>query len=97
MNKVKEFVKKHKTEITAGVLVAVCSGFMYHIGKQNGLAGYFEKEFKSSDGSIVHPGFGIDGPLTVGDLGRLGEEFLKQDGKLTKDTKVLEIGHFQFE
>ena len=96
MNKVKEFVKTHKTEITAGVLVTVCSGFMYYVGKQNGLAGYFKKEFESPDGSVVHPGFGID-TLTVGDLGKLGEEFLKHDRGLTKDTKILNVGHFQFE
>ena len=97
MNKVKEFVKNHKTEITAGVLVTVCSGVMYYVGKQHGLEGYLKREIELPDGGTACPGFTIKGPLTVGDLGKLGEEFLKHDADLTKDTVVLEVGKMAFE
>lgn len=99
MSKIKDFVKTHKKEIVAGVAMVVVGGCGYAIGKRVGLNGYFKKETKLLDGSTACPGFYIEAtePLTVGDLGKLGEAFLKHDSELTKDTKILEIGQFAFE
>lgn len=95
--KVKEFIKTHKKEIVAGVVTTVVGGCMYTIGKRAGLEGRFNSEVKLSDGSVACPGFHINEKLTIADIGKLGEEFIKHDSELTKDTQILEVGKFVFE
>lgn len=99
MNKVKDFVKSHKKEIAAGVLTAVVGGCAYTIGKRVGIQGYFEKETKLLDGTVACPKFHVSmpEPLTIGDIGKLGDIFLAHDAELTKDTKILAVGAFEFE
>ena len=82
----KDFVKTHKKEIIITTGVAIGLGVLTAIGLKNTV-------FKDT---IRMPGFRIDGPLTIKDLGKLGEEYLKHDSELTKDTPVLEVGHMKF-
>lgn len=88
-NKLKTFVKDHKNEILAGVggiAVGVCA---VTIGKRYVVP--------ALNGRVTMPGFNIEGGLTIDDIGKLGEEFIKHDPELTKDTRILNVGHFQFE
>lgn len=82
--KVKEFVKDHKKVLLAGVITTagIGAGCVYAVMNRGG---------------IKMPGFTIEGPLTIGDIGKLGEEYMKHDPDLTKETKILEVGRFIFE
>ena len=87
--KIKNFVKDHKNEILAGAAGIVIGVGGVTIGKQ-----YLLPLLK---GRVVMPGFVIEGPLTIADIGKLGEEFIKHDPDLAKDTMILDVGHFKFE
>lgn len=80
--KVKQFVKDHKVKLIAGCIVSVGVGCAYVI---------------MNKGRVRMPGFTIHGGLTIADIGKLGEEFMKHDPDLTMDTEILEVGHFKFE
>lgn len=82
--KSKGFVKDHKKVLLAGIITTagIGAGCVYAVMNRGG---------------IKMPGFTIEGPLTIGDIGKLGEEYMKHDPDLTKETKILEVGHFKFE
>lgn len=87
--KIKNFVADHKREIlmgVAGITIGV-SGTL--IGQRHVLP--------KLKGVVRMPGFNIEDGLTIADIGKLGEEFMKHDPELTKDTKIFEVGSFKFE
>lgn len=84
-DKVKKFVKDHKKGIIlTGVTTVVA------------VAGAVVLKKVLGDNTVKMPGFTIEGPFTVGDLGRLGEEYMKHDPELAEDTPVLSVGKFVF-
>ena len=102
---VKQFVKNHKKEILTGIIVAAVGGSAYAIGKGHGVEHGIHKGIYLSDMWLNNhkndtewvPGFWIEGGITVGDIGKLGEEFMKHDETLTKETGILEVGKFVFD
>ena len=84
--KVKGALKKHWPKIAVGVAAVVGTGVAVKLGLDH----RFGKTVKM-------PGFTIEGPLTIADMGRLGEEYIKHDPDLTPETNVLEVGSFIFE
>ena len=86
--KIKNFVKEHKKEILIGVAGTA-------IGVSGTLIGH-RQVLPRLKGRVRMPGFCIEGGLTIADIGKLGEEFIKHDPELTKDTPILEVGHFKF-
>ena len=102
--KVLNFVKEHKYKIFTGVAIVAVGGVMYVIGETKGVTDYingrekaFERFFGSNNERIMMPGFTIKGGLTIADIGKLGEEFMKHDDALTLETEILEVGSFVFE
>lgn len=89
MTKIKDFVKDHKKEIVAGVTGVTIGVCACTIGKR-----YVLPVLR---GRVVMPGFNIEGGLTIADIGKLGEEFIRHDPELTMETKILDVGHFNFE
>ena len=82
--KVKGFVGKHKKKlIAAGAVVG--GVVIYSVCKK-----VINKDV------VKMPGFKIEEGLTIADLGKLGEEYMKHDAELKPDTPVLEIGKFVF-
>ena len=93
----KQFVKDHKKDIFTGLSMVAIGVGGYALGSKIQSLGGIHYFIPAKDGSIIMPGFGIEGPFTIGDLGRLGEEYIKHDPDLTVNTKVLEVGHMIFE
>lgn len=94
MNKISKFVKDHKKEIlacTAGIVIGGCA---YAIGIQ--CKSRILKSKKLVEGIVEMPGFDFKDRLTIADIGKLGEEFMKHYDVLTKDTEILEVGSFVF-
>lgn len=89
MNKqnVIDFVKTHKKVILISAGVIIGSVVLGTTGV---------KLYRKFNGIVKMPGFTIEGGLTVKDLGKLGEEYMKHDPCLTEDTKVVEVGKFKF-
>lgn len=87
--KIKNFVADHKKEILIGVIGIA-------IGVSGTLIGH-RHVLPKLKGVVRMPGFDIKGGLTVADIGKLGDEFIKHDPALTKDTKIFEVGSFKFE
>lgn len=85
--KVKGALKKHWPKIAVGVVAAVGTGVAIKLGVNH-------RQFGKS---VKMPGFTIEGPLTIADLGKLGEEYIKNDPELKPETVVLEVGSFVFE
>ena len=86
--KIKNFVKDHKKEILIGVAGTA-------IGVSGTLIGQ-RQVLPRLKGRVRMPGFRIEGGITIADIGKLGEEFIKHDPELTKDTQILEVGSFKF-
>lgn len=85
--KVSEVVKNHKKEIAVAAVTVIGGVALTAVG-------IHWKHTK--EGIVKMPGFTIEGGLTVKDLGKLGEEFMKHDEFLTPNTEVLEVGTFRF-
>ena len=88
--KVKAWFCANKKVIITATGIIVGGVVIYAIGKTC-------KDFMHSD-TQKFPGFTIteNGGLTVEDLGKLGEEFIKHEPSLTPETHVLEVGSFVF-
>ncbi len=89
LEKTKNFVKDHKKEIVVGAIGFATGGIVYAIGGK-----YITLP---KPGRVTMPGFTIEGPLTIADIGKLGDEYIKHDPVLTKETEILKIGSFVFE
>lgn len=89
MEKTKKLVKDRKKEIVIGAVWIAIGGCAYAIGSK-----YIKLP---TPGRVTMPGFTIEGPFTIADLGKLGDEYIKHDPELTKETEVLKIGSFVFE
>ena len=94
---IKQFVKGHKKDIFTGLSMAAIGVGGYLLGSKIQSLGGIHHFIPTKDGNIMMPGFNIEGGLTIADLGRLGEEYIKHDPELTMSTKVLEVGHIRFE
>lgn len=96
-NKVTKFVKKHKGLIGTAVTTIIVGGCCYAIGRAGGFKEVLKFINKDDINTVTMPGFVIEGGLTIADIGKLGDEFIKHDPVLTKDTVILEVGNFMFE
>lgn len=90
--KIKTVIKEHKNEIIIGAIGIVIGGCGYAIGSK-----YISVPIPLPGDRVLMPGFSIEDGLTVADIGKLGDEFIKHDPVLTKNTRILSVGKFEFE
>ncbi len=103
MNKVKQWMKDHKKEIIIGV-VAAGGTALYFLGKEKKIKGVkagLRLSFEFLDGGENEDYYGFQSKrdfytnltlhkpgYTVGDLGKIGEELMKNMPSLTKDVPI---------
>lgn len=101
MRKVKQWMKDHKKEIIIGVMTAGGTA-LYFIGKEKKIKGVkagFRLTFGFLEGdedcydlrskSNLYTNLNLHNPgYTVGDLGKIGEELMKNIPSLTKDVSI---------
>ena len=103
MKKVKQWVKDHKKEIIIGA-VAAGGTALYFLGKEKNIKGVkagLRLSFEFLDGeedgdyyglrskSDLYTNLNLHKPgYTVGDLGKIGEELMKNIPSLTKDVPI---------
>ena len=103
MKKVKQWMKDHKKEIIIGV-VAAGGTALYFLGKEKNIKGVkagLRLSFEFLDGEEAGDPYGVQSKsncytnlslrnpgYTVGDLGKIGAELMKNIPSLTKDVPI---------
>lgn len=93
MKKVKQWAEDHKKEIIIGTVV-VGGMILYFFNKNKGIEGYLNCSFRFVNGegdnlNTVHSSVNFNKPgYTVGDLGKVGTDLMKNIPFLTEDIPI---------